>query len=667
LASRHAVVKGVVVSVRWFLPLLCSFLALAGASVAEATAPGAAGRIVFSSDRTGNLELYSVGADGGSERRLTWTAASEQSPAWSPDGQRIAFERGDASGSRIWAALADGSGEVELSPSAGESVDDRDPAWSPDGSRIAFSSTRTGTWNLWLMNADGTGLRKLSDAFASDPAWSPDGHELAYVGIDGIGVIHADTGSTRLVSATGAFASGPSWSPDGRRIVFARNNMQGYPGELHLVNADGSGEQQLTNDGFQHARPSWSPDGTEIVFQRTASAPFGWELWAISSDGLDERQLTARNNDLGPDWGSSQVVPEPSPPDAPMIEIYSPEEGGVYLPEMQVEAFFLCSSAVSFVVSCEGDAALGEPVDLSSAGTHTFTVRATDLDGRTATRTVTFEVLDIVAPTIELRAPRQGASYSLGEELSVDYSCLDTNGSGVAICGGDLPTGAPLDTRQAGSHTFHAYAVDNAGNIRETTVTYDVLDHSPPLIDISAPSDGAQYELGATVNAHYSCRSATGVHLLSCEGSVPSGTAIDTGSIGTKTFAVNAGNEDGGTATLTRTYRVIYAFGGFDAPVDANGTIENAKAGDAIPLKFSLAGDHGLNVVAATSSQPASCADWSDLGPREIGNGKLSYSSTSDRYRYLIATERSWKNSCRTIELALADGTRHKLRVRFVN
>jgi hypothetical protein len=722
-------------------------LVLGAGSSAHATIPGPNGRIVFGSSRDGNAELYSVNADGGALRRLTWTPQTEQSPAWSPDGGRIAYESEPSGGRwRVWVMNADGSGQTQISPAGSDLVDDMDPAWSPDGTEIAFASTRAGTWNLWVMNADGSGLRQVSGVFADDPAWSPDGHRLAYVGSDGVGVVGVDGSNPHLVSAPGAFASGPSWSPDGSEIVFARNNAQGYPGELYIANADGSGERQLTSGGVENAGASWSPDGTQIVFQRTTAAPSGWSLWAIGVDGTGLRQVTSGGSDFGPDWGSSQVVPEPSPPDAPTIQIFSPADGAFYLPGAQVPAFYLCSSNVSFIVSCQGDLSVGALLDLSQAGTHTFTVHALDADGRTATQTVTYQVPDLIAPQIDLRTPKNGASYDLGAAVTIDYSCTDgPGGSGVAACSGTGPSGAPLDTSRAGSHTFTVLAVDNAGNLATATAAYTVV--APPQIQLTSPAEGATFTLGAAVLAAYSCLPASGVQLVSCAGTVANGDRLDTGSVGTKTFTVNATDSGGrtstvshtytvvgppqiqissptdgatyplgaaalavytcsstwnipivscagtvangspldtgsvgtktitvnatdalgGTATSARTYTVVYAFSGFDPPVSTTGSITDAKAGDGLPLKFSLHGNQGTNIVTRTSWQPASCTNWSTLGTTNPGQGQLSYNPTTDRYLDLVTTDPTWKGTCRTLDLQLADGTHHTIHITFTH
>jgi hypothetical protein len=85
------------------------------------------------------------------------------------------------------------------------------------------------------------------------------------------------------------------------------------------------------------------------------------------------------------------------------------------------------------------------------------------------------------------------------------------------------------------------------------------------------------------------------------------GAPIDTSSI----VAVHAVDANGKSASLTNTYSLIYAFSVFVTPASASGSIDTAKAGDAIPLKFSLSGDQGLGVVTHATWEPASCADWS--------------------------------------------------------
>jgi Tol biopolymer transport system component len=653
---------------RRFVQLLCTVLALGLVSSAGATSSGANGRIVFTSTRDRNSELYSIGQDGSSLRRLTTTVHTEQAPDWSPDGTKIAYERKLGGGDhwRIWVMNADGSAQSALTPES-TYADDNTPVWSPDGSRIAFASGRGGTWNLWMINADGTGLHSLGPTFAYEPSWSPDGTQLAFSGLSGIGVVGADGSNPHFISGPGGSPSSPSWSPDGNHIVFARNNSDGYPGELYMTAPDGSAETQLTSGGFRNAQPRWSPDGTKIAYQRYDLATGQWRLWTIGADGLNPQQITSSENNLGPAWGTSQVIPEPeaSPPDAPHIDIYAPTGDGIYFPDGGAIAYYVCSSTVSPVVSCVGDVPILAPIDVSTAGPHTFTVRAVDFDGRTATKTVTYEVLDITPPQIDLRTPMDGAEYELGSDVKIDYSCSDPGGSGVIYCGGDLPSGAPLETNWAGQHRFGVTAADNAGHLTERHVTYTVVDRRPPRVVIQSPLEDHDYSLDAVWSTTYYCWSPGNVHIVSCDGTVPSGDHLDTASLGPHIFAVTATDANGKRTTVSVPYRVIYLFSGFDSPVDTGGNLDGAKAGDGIAVKFSLNGNHGLGVVTQTTWQPATCGDWIPTGPASPADGRLSYIPSTDRYREIVASIASWKGSCRLLRLYLDDGTQPVVRVHF--
>jgi hypothetical protein len=653
---------------RRFVQLFMIVLALGLVSSAGATTPGTNGRIAYSSARSANNpEIYSANADGSGERRLTWTADAEQSPSWSPDGTKVAYSHARANGGRwrIWVMNADGSDQKQLTQTDDfDSSDEIEPQWSPDGTQIAFASTRIDTYNVWVIKADGSGLRRVTTFISTHPAWSPDGRQIAYVGPNAIGIVDANGSNPHSITGPGGWAGAPSWSPDGSRLAFYRNDAHGYPGELYLVNTDGSNETQLTTGGFNNAQPSWSPDGTQIVFQRSPHAPDPWHLWRIGADGLNEEQLTTAEN-YGPDWGTSQAVPETSPPDAPVIEIFSPEDGGIYHPLARPVAFYQCSSFVSYVVSCEGDVPFGQELNFSTSGTHTFTVRAVDLDGRTATKTVTYEVLDLEPPQIDLRTPSDGATYDLGANVTVDYSCSDPGGSGVAQCTGDLPNGSRLNTDSAGTRTFHVFALDNADRMREATATYTIVDRQPPRVVIQSPLEGHDYSLGAAWSTNYYCWSPGNVRIVSCNGPGPSGEPLDTTSLGPHSFAVTATDANGKTTIASVPYRVIYLFKGFDPPVDTGGNLDAVRAGDSVALKFSLEGDHGLGVVTKTTWQQATCGNWIPTGPANPTDGRLSYSASTDRYRTIVASSSSWRGSCRLLRLYLDDGTQPEVRVHF--
>ena len=126
------------------------------------------------SKQNNNYDLYILSLAGKPPIRLTDTPSiDETAPAWSPDGQTIAFAAKSAGGGQIWTINADGQARTRLTHS---NAIDESPAWLPDGKRIAFDSNRERGYKIWVMNVDGTGLQRLTDDPNSndgDLAWWP--------------------------------------------------------------------------------------------------------------------------------------------------------------------------------------------------------------------------------------------------------------------------------------------------------------------------------------------------------------------------------------------------------------------------------------------------------------------------------------------------------------
>jgi len=269
-------------------------------------------RIAFVSGRDGNDEIYVMNANGSGVIRLTTSLGNDWYPQWSPDGSRIAFESTRDGNREVYVMNTDGTGQLNLT---GNSGSDEGPRWSPDGSRIAFVSNRDGNHEVYVMNADGTGQLNLSQDpsdYDRSPAWAPDGTRIAFdsyrnggyeiyvVGPDGSGLVNLTNTPGNDFDA--------HWSPDGSRIAFRSDRTIYQSGgtyvlddEIFVMNADGSGQSNLTNTLGIDYQPAWSPDGTQLLFGSYRDGNL--EIYVMNADGSGQVNLTNDpSSDTNPAW-----------------------------------------------------------------------------------------------------------------------------------------------------------------------------------------------------------------------------------------------------------------------------------------------------------------------------------------------------------------------------
>jgi hypothetical protein len=127
----------------------------------------------------------------------------------------------------------------------------------------------------------------------------------------------------------------------------------------------------------------------------------------------------------------------------------------------------------------------------------------------------------------------------------------------------------------------------------------------------------------------------------------------------------------GNQASRDCPYAVIYDFGGFYPPVEPTPVLNEARAGSAVPLKFSLTGDQGLDAIASEfpASQPVACGTIQPTGPavaiKAAGRSGLAYDGQSDWYNTARKTAKAWAGTCRVLSLGLSDGTAHRAYFKF--
>lgn len=267
-------------------------------------------KIVFSSGHDGNQEIYTINIDGSGLQRLTFNPGNDTHGAFSPDGTQILFTSiRDNETADVYLMSSDGSVVTKVVGWDNSNETAGPGGWSPDGSKIAFFSDRNGKDDIYLISAETARPRLL----LSDPrdigslSFSPDGQSIVYSRLfddrSGEIVVHElATQRLAVIQKTGIGSSHPRWSPKGNVIAF--HDRVGGNSEVCIVEPNGSGFRNISNDPAQDVGPSWSPDGNRVVFISTRDKPSNIpRLFTMNADGSDVWPVTPKKGWEGdPVW-----------------------------------------------------------------------------------------------------------------------------------------------------------------------------------------------------------------------------------------------------------------------------------------------------------------------------------------------------------------------------
>lgn len=241
--------------------------------------------------------------------------------AWSPDGSRIAYSRGNNSGDdKVWAVNADGTTTFPLEIGGGGAK--RHPAWSPDSSKIAYAVVKNEPEQIFVAPSAGGFGQPLGKGH--EPTWSPDGSKIAFdaynsgFGYVDLHIVNADGSGTPLIVTPSPYTEWTfnAWSPDSGRIAYRATAGTGAT-VYRVMNADGGGDHPLASPGEGDARSaSWSPDGSRIVYEGTLIPNVSESnLYLANADGSGAAvPLTSDGKARDPAWRVVTAAPPGQPP-----------------------------------------------------------------------------------------------------------------------------------------------------------------------------------------------------------------------------------------------------------------------------------------------------------------------------------------------------------------